>query len=570
MLVKMPSSVIESEHMRWPSGPIHIKHGHNGWCLLYEGFMVTSAECSKDAPNQQWVYFPDTKLIMTYWHHRCLEAQEFNGKVDHTALAECKAEEIRQQWWVTHREKHLSVFGLCLHSGPGVLRKCSDEAQEVWHLARLHDWPSHGGVEPVRAKHPFFNSEEVTLPAETSHMRKVCHSGSKIFGNCGAERIRHPADLPNKLWEKLRYKIWKITWPYQVVVHIGDHRGLLFRYGKRYRNKPVQIASEVKPMTAVLAMRLVELGILGLDDKVNRWLSWWPTSSSDSRSYITLRHCLAFTTGFYGIEQAYMDGFPDELSLPQKKDIAWHEKYCKTIGPMECARLVLNTTEHIAPPGTVWTYTGDHFRIAAAMMVAATHKEFGELMHEHVFNRTAPPMVNTRKYKRYDFWNPSSQAISTARDYQRFLDSYFRGLLVSNASSLEIEKDQQQHTRLRYFKGASGEGRPKDHGLFGLGWWRSRSLKTLCGVYQWCAFAPSHYASVAVVERVWPVYLGQKKCPWKRSDSCSFYFHFQNVNLLNSYVAKKRFRELSHVIERHTHSILSGGREMHSSLVGSL
>jgi len=341
-------------------------------------------------------------------------------------------------------------------------------------------------------------------------------------------------------------------------VHVGDHRGLLFRYGEKWDNKPIAIASELKPITGVLAMRLVETGVIGLDDKVNRWLSWWPTSTADSRSYVTLRHCLSFTSGFYGFEDVPPDTFGHEYEIPQDK-VLWWEFFCKSTDAIECAKRVLKHTKHAAPPGTIWTYTADHFRIAAAVMVAATHKPFGVLMHEHIFSRTAPEMLHTRKYKRYQYWNPSSHAVSTARDYQNFMDAYFNGRLVSNQSLHEIESDQQLTTKVRWFKGEATEGRPKDHGLFGLGWWRSRSAQTLCGVYQWCTFAPSHYASVAVVERKWGEYLGHKKCNWKRSSTCSFYFHFQNVNLLNSYVAKKRFRSISHIIERHATHILSGG-----------
>ena len=48
----------------------------------------------------------------------------------------------------------------------------------------------------------------------------------------------------------------------------------------------------------MLLVSLVEAGIMGLDDPVHKWLSFWPDATADSRSWITLRHCLAFTTGY--------------------------------------------------------------------------------------------------------------------------------------------------------------------------------------------------------------------------------------------------------------------------------
>jgi len=442
ILYRVDESVMRWERKQWPSGPVHIKHAQHGYCLNYPagGMTVHSEPCDHGKPSQQWVWFRETRQIMTYWHHRCLMAGQADGPyAGMTIVGDCDYKNERQLWYVSGQKRHLSVLGMCIHTEPGkMLRPCNKGTPEVWHIKPLEHWQHHhGGVVPDRDVHPFIEPSKINVPPRIAACKKA--------GTCGAEHLHHPDAPPSKLWEKLRYEIWKITRQYQAVVHVGDHRGLLFRYGEKWDNKPISIASELKPITGVLAMRLVETGVIGLDDKVNRWLSWWPTSTADSRSYVTLRHCLSFTSGFYGFEDVPPDTFGHEYSIPQDK-VDWWEFFCKSTDAIECAKRVLKHTKHAAPPGTIWTYTADHFRIAAAVMVAATHKPFGVLMHEHIFRRTAPEMLHTHKYKRYQYWNPSSHAISTARDYQRFMDAYFNGRLVSNRSLHEIESDQQKTT----------------------------------------------------------------------------------------------------------------------------
>lgn len=541
----------------WPSGPVQIASGNTGECLVYDtsggNEAVTNKPCSSTA-DQQWVYFHETKQLMTFWHVRCLAVANFHPDAwGSVGVAACKENAAEQQWWQTKHHKHLSSMGLCLHTSEGAgafMKSCSMDPRVYWKIQSIEGL--QGPVEPER--------QQLKKKQPPRHAAvRTCGQEAEL---CRADILRHLPEIPKRLWKSLSYELWKATRPFQVVVHVGDHRGLLYRYGAKWMNKPISIASEMKPITSVLAMRLVELGVLGLDDRVSRWLDWWPTAPSDARSYITLRHCLSFTTGFYGVPDSKMreHGLKHDFSTFKEGTLVpWNEVFCKNTATVDCAQKVLAHTNHIAPPGSIWTYTSDHLRIAAAMMVTTTGRSFDDLLNEYVFKRTLPHMEGTRKYKRYKYWNPSSHAISSAANYQQFMDGYFNGLLVSNESAFEMESDQQENTTVRYFKGAPSIGRPKNHGLFGLGWWRSLSNHTLCGTYQWCDFAPSHYASVAAIERNWPVYVGKEICPWKRSTSCSYYFHFQNVNLLDSWVAKAKFRRVSHIIEQHVRDVLSGG-----------
>jgi len=563
---RFPESLMKYTKLRWPSGPKHIRQSiHGGSCIQYNGWQIWRVPCRRDEPKQQFVFFRETRQIMSFWHKKCLEAGWKKDAPPHTGvvwMAPCNEHSPGQRWYVNMRKHHISSLGLCLNTWDGAsMSKCSPSWKNTWRMRREPGWALHAGV-----LHPPFKAPK-KIPPNIPKEQDECKIGTKKYGRCGAEDLRQ-LPIPKKKLQELQYLIWKKSFPYKVVVHVGDERGLFFRYGKKYQDKNIRLASEFKPMTAVVAMRLVELGVLNLDDRVNKWLSWWPRETADSRSYITLRHCLSFTSGFYGQHMSQLDGSPNEWYPfnPNAEPFEWYELECKEEDAILCAKNVLFKVPHISPPGVLWTYTEDHLRIAVAMMVAATGKSLGDLMEEHLFRRTVPPMKRTRKYsRRVDHWNPGSNVISSARDYQRFLDSYFRGRLVANHTQHEMEADSQVYTKARYFMGVPGEGRPKDHGLFGLGFWRSHSVKTQCGVYGWCAYAPSYFMSTGVVERDWARFTGAKKCPWAHSDSCSFYYHWQNIDHMSLHTAQYRFHSFSREIGMKVHELLSDGHEIPGS-----
>ena len=60
----------------------------------------------------------------------------------------------------------------------------------------------------------------------------------------------------------------------------------------------IAVASATKMIAGSIIYRLIETGILGLDDLVSAHLSYWTKSTSDPRHAITVRQLLAFTGGF--------------------------------------------------------------------------------------------------------------------------------------------------------------------------------------------------------------------------------------------------------------------------------
>jgi len=198
-------------------------------------------------------------------------------------------------------------------------------------------------------------------------------------------------------------------------------------------------------------------------------------------------------------------------------------------------------------------------------MVAATGQTFNKLLRTHIFDRTSPRMRTTKRYPDYKFWNPGSNVYSTAQDYQRFLDAYFNGRLVSATSQQMIESDEVLDVRIRWFIGAPRVGRPEDVGNFGFGVWRSvPKLRKLnpgwCGYEQPCSFAPSHYESTAVLVRSWGDE-APKVCRWKHSQSCKFYYHIQNFGKDATVDAFNRNQRLSAQVESLVSQILSGASD---------
>ena len=219
---------------------------------------------------------------------------------------------------------------------------------------------------------------------------------------------------------------------------------------------------------------------MGLDDPVHKWLSFWPDATADSRSWITLRHCLAFTTGYVDdsgggmgclglgcvgrfaspdgrgalttstANRLHRDRCPFTHTSPSVSlcisnlSLSLSLSLCMSLSPLscrslstryvdrstlDCAKLVLDTKPHEHPAGTHLDYNSEHYRIAAAMAVAAAGRPLMELIEDHIFERTLPPMRSTTFN---DPGNPNlaSEMTTTAEDYQAFFSSYFNGVLV--------------------------------------------------------------------------------------------------------------------------------------------
>jgi CubicO group peptidase (beta-lactamase class C family) len=236
----------------------------------------------------------------------------------------------------------------------------------------------------------------------------------------GAPIVGAGAAIGRAEWQPLRDAIDAFADVPDVLVQLGNATGPLFLHAKgdTTLDTSMPVASATKWLGNVMLMMLVEEGALGLDDRVGEHVEWWTSDPEDSRARITLRHCMAFTTGYVG------------------------QQSCGALETTEeCARSVYANRAHVHPAGTFFDYNSDHTRIAAAMAEAASGESITALVQRLIFDRTAPPMVAS------SWSNPirpdlAAALTTTPRDYEAFLSSYYRGELVSSDGRRVMETDQ--------------------------------------------------------------------------------------------------------------------------------
>jgi CubicO group peptidase (beta-lactamase class C family) len=108
-------------------------------------------------------------------------------------------------------------------------------------------------------------------------------------------------------------------------------------------------ASLSKWPAAIMISGLVADGTMSYDDPVNKYLKYWATDDTDTRSKVTLRDLLTFTSGY--TKDSYV--------------------LCKQ-GFAECAQKLYEKSEHYVAPRTTWSYLSCHLQFAGAMAVEAS------------------------------------------------------------------------------------------------------------------------------------------------------------------------------------------------------
>jgi CubicO group peptidase (beta-lactamase class C family) len=143
--------------------------------------------------------------------------------------------------------------------------------------------------------------------------------------------------------------------------------------GEKFRRDTLfQAGSVSKPVAAFGAMRLVQYGKLDLHAPVNEGLKAWriPDNEFTAKTPVTLEHLLSHTGGLtvhgfggYGVGTPVptiaqiLDGEPPANSAPVRV---------------------------VAPPGTIWRYSGGGYTIAQMLMSEATGQDFAALMKKQV------------------------------------------------------------------------------------------------------------------------------------------------------------------------------------------
>jgi CubicO group peptidase (beta-lactamase class C family) len=133
-----------------------------------------------------------------------------------------------------------------------------------------------------------------------------------------------------------------------------------------------QAGSISKPVSAMAALRQVQLGKLGLDTDVNTELTSWkvPVSSAAPGAVVNLRELLTHTAGFtvHGFP-GYAQGAP----VPTLVQVLDGEKPANT----PAIRLM-------SVPGAVWNYSGGGYTVMLQTVLDVTREPFPKLMRDTV------------------------------------------------------------------------------------------------------------------------------------------------------------------------------------------
>lgn len=134
------------------------------------------------------------------------------------------------------------------------------------------------------------------------------------------------------------------------------------------RDSIFRLASVTKPIVATTVLRLLDLGLIGLNDRVTRYLPWFtPANPDGSPADIRIRHLLNHTSGL-----AY-DRVPQDASSG-------------TAGIINSLRQTLTNIarEPLAfAPGTGWTY-GTSIDVLGAVLAAINGSDVEDAVASHV------------------------------------------------------------------------------------------------------------------------------------------------------------------------------------------
>lgn len=129
-------------------------------------------------------------------------------------------------------------------------------------------------------------------------------------------------------------------------------------------DKPVPIASASKWYSGVLIMRLVDEGVLSLNDKVSTYIPSFRTPEKES---ITVGHCFSLTSGF-----------------PPSKEML-DEALAENRGQTYAALVDrIAQTPLVAKPGAQMNYGGLSMQVAGRVAEVATGRSWNALFEEKV------------------------------------------------------------------------------------------------------------------------------------------------------------------------------------------
>jgi CubicO group peptidase (beta-lactamase class C family) len=209
------------------------------------------------------------------------------------------------------------------------------------------------------------------------------------------------------------------------------------------------IASCSKWLTAATIMTLVDQGKISLDDPVGKYI---PILDKYMKGYITIRQCLAHTTG--------IDGKGGLAALLQRRKFESLEEEANAIAAKEISN----------NPGKEFAYGSSGLNLAARVAEIVAKKDFARLVQERI-TRPLKMRATTFVNDNGNAPNPSGGAQSTALDYMNFL------IMILNKGVFEgkriLSEEAVAEMQKNHFPGLPVKYTPKvaEGYEYGLGEW---------------------------------------------------------------------------------------------------
>lgn len=211
------------------------------------------------------------------------------------------------------------------------------------------------------------------------------------------------------------------------------HRdGSRFYYSRGSVNAQTEFesASTSKWVSAAVILQLVDAGVMQLSDAPQQYIAGWPSTSTDPRSQIQLRHLLNFTSGLT------------------------EEPFCINVANADfaqCVNKIAEANQNTGKfPGKEFFYASTHLQVAGMMAINAS----GSRDWSDVFNKFKL-QTNLFSHSRYDLPSAANPRLAggmhwQSEDYLEFLRSYQRGTLLSSPLKLQAMADQLQNVTIGY------------------------------------------------------------------------------------------------------------------------
>jgi len=213
------------------------------------------------------------------------------------------------------------------------------------------------------------------------------------------------------------------------------------------KNVHSTITSLSKPVSAMLAMKLVELGYFSLDQPISTYLSWWSTNGPAGD--ITLRHLLSQTSGFV-TNWTPCFGLDDRARCAQRLHAAYPR-------------------DGTARPGSKYHYSESNWVVLGALAEAATGQSWDGLFQQLILGPLRIPAAECsyRDSLLVPRIDPGGSLGCSPAAFATVWGAYYAGRVVGARSMAEMEAPQ---TKLL---GATGQAEgltiPQDNAWEALG-----------------------------------------------------------------------------------------------------